>query len=375
MRHRWLVAGVVVLVCSMGMSVWAEDGNLPPPPAPRGVASADKAPSREPSDAVQPEAAAEARGALSAIGRIGKSITRELIVDTFGTPERRTQFGLELDADWQKGPLDKGLVVFIHGFQSRPERYSSILKEVRQAGIPCAVLRYPNDQALDQSAALLAKELRKVTAAQGERPVTILALSMGGLIARAVVEDPKLDPGNVKRLLLVATPNHGSEMAKFAIGTDLFEFLVRAPEGSWTKRLYAAVEDGLGEAATDLRPGSDFLRELNARKRNPKVSYSLFLGTAGLIDEEMRQRLRERMSERGRRGRLARFAAGKGDHMLAEMDEIVKGKGDGVVAVERSRLKGVEDTVVLGFGHCELMDAPTEASRELRKELLKRLKP
>src|SRR5262245_14595526 len=58
---------------------------------------------------------------LTTAGRWAKSYARSLVIDRFGRPEWRTHFGLELDADWQKAPLDKGLVVFVHGYQSRPE--------------------------------------------------------------------------------------------------------------------------------------------------------------------------------------------------------------------------------------------------------------
>jgi pimeloyl-ACP methyl ester carboxylesterase len=310
---------------------------------------------------------------LSATGRWAKSYARSLVIRRFGTPERRTRFGLELDEGWQKAPVDKGLVVLIHGYQSRPERHDSILKEVRAAGIPCGVLRYPNDQPLDKSAALLAKELRAVAKAQPERRVTLLALSMGGLVARAVVEDPAHDPGNVGRLLLVATPNHGSQMARYAVGADVFEFLLRSPEGSLTKRLYASVEDGLGEAAGDLRPGSEFLRALNARRRNPKVHYSLFLGTGGPLDEDSLRQWRQQMSRRGKRGGLMRFISHETGRLLEDLDEVIRGKGDGIVALERGRLEGVPETVVLPFVHRALMDGPTEPSRQLRAELLKRL--
>src|SRR5207247_3420617 len=112
---------------------------------------------------------------FTTVGRLAKSYARSWVVRKFGTPEWRTHFGLELDAGWQKTPIEKGLVVFVHGYQSRPERHSGILKDVRAAGIPCALFRYPNDQALGDSAELLARELRRVAAAQPERKITILA--------------------------------------------------------------------------------------------------------------------------------------------------------------------------------------------------------
>ncbi len=375
---RSLIPGVIVLACLMGTrSGLAEDGpsasqSMRRGMSPSGMPAASPASSSWNSARSMWGIARDSKG-LRTAGRWAKSYARSLVVEGFGTPERRTQFGLELDADWQKAPVDKGLVVLVHGYQSRPERHDSILKEVRAAGIPCGVLRYPNDQPLDKSAALLAKELRRVAAAQSPRPVTILALSMGGLIARAAIEDPSLDPGNVRRLIMVGTPNHGSQIAQFAMGADLFEFLIRSPQGSLTKRLYASVEDGLGEAAGDLRPGSEFLVGLNARKRNPKVRYSLFLGTGGPLDEETLKRWRARMSQQGKGRGLVRFITREVERSLEDLNEVIRGKGDGVVAVERGRLEGVEETVVLAFAHGKMMDGVTEASRELRSELLERL--
>jgi hypothetical protein len=58
---------------------------------------------------------------------------------------------------------------------------------------------------------------------------------------------------------------------------------------------------------------------------------------------------------------------------LADLDEVAQGKGDGAVAVERGRLEGVKETIVLGFVHYRLMDGDTDAARQLRAELLKRL--
>jgi hypothetical protein len=50
------------------------------------------------------------------------------------------------------------------------------------------------------------------------------------------------------------------------------------------------------------------------------------------------------------------------DALLADIDELVEGKGDGVVAVKRGRLDGVTDTQVLPFGHLAVTGAATSDS-------------
>ncbi len=76
------------------------------------------------------------------------------------------------------------------------------------------------------------------------------------------------------------------------------------------------------------------------------------------------------------RSRLARFLGPKVDGYLADLQEVVHGKGDGAVAVARGRLEGVADTVLLEFDHVSMLgDSPKPGVRKLREEVLKRLAP
>lgn len=62
------------------------------------------------------------------------------------------------------------------------------------------------------------------------------------------------------------------------------------------------------------------------------------------------------------------------DALLADMEEIVDGKGDGVVAVKRGRLDGVDDIVLLPFGHLSCTGpADCEAVEQVQHEVLARL--
>jgi hypothetical protein len=60
------------------------------------------------------------------------------------------------------------------------------------------------------------------------------------------------------------------------------------------------------------------------------------------------------------------------------MDEIVDGRGDGVVSVERGRLAGVDDVMLMNFDHFNCTDEPgrrdDDPVRQLHTELLARLK-
>jgi hypothetical protein len=197
---------------------------------------------------------------------------------------------------------------------------------------------------------------------------------MGGLVARACIEDPQLDPGNVDRLIMIAPPNCGSAIAHFAMGTDVWEHWLARKEGGPWRRVRDSVVDGLGEAANELCPGSEFLAELNSRPRNPRVRYAVILGTGARMTEAEMDWIRESIVAKLAQVPGAERGAKRLDALLADLDELVEGKGDGVVAVVRGRLTGVSDTTVLPFGHLTVTGAPeTDAVRQVQGAVLSRI--
>ncbi len=307
---------------------------------------------------------------------------KELLRQAFAKPglRDRRRLGIVLDEGWQRAPAqenhaEKDLVLLIHGLNSSPEEVAGLLAGARAGGLPCAVFRYPNGRPITETARLLASELKRFAAEHPRRGVSLLTHSMGGLIARAAVEDPALDPGNVRRLIMVAPPNHGSALARFAFALDVWEYLVNEARRREVGRFYALVEDGLSDAADDLRPGSPLLRALNARGRNSKVRYAIFLGSSALLDESDLAALREKIEEAGRRSRWVQFFGARAHAWLADLEEVVHGKGDGAVSIARGRLDGVNDTVVLAFSHIGVLDVPARGDvREVHQGILDRLR-
>jgi hypothetical protein len=150
---------------------------------------------------------------------------------------------------------------------------------------------------------------------------------------------------------MIAPPNQGSLIAHFAVGTDLWEhWLSRKCGGPWA-RMHDSIVDGLGEAADELCTNSEFLKNLNGRPRNPRVRYSIILGTGAIMTEGQLLWIRESVRECLAKLRSVNEDADRLDTILSDIDELVEGKGDGVVAVKRGRLEGVSDTVIMPFGH------------------------
>lgn len=285
-----------------------------------------------------------------------------------------TAYGLRFDEGWDLLPPNRPLVVLIHGYSAGPSALQGLQGELRHRGWPLAVFTYPNDGPLGESAELLSGELQEVRTQYPTRTVAIVAHSLGGLVARAVVEDSELDPGNVAQLILVATPNHGSQWAVLPGGLDWWEYLHTPPPGTLQERFLASIADGLDEARGDVRPESDFLRALNARPRNPRVGYSLILGTAAPFEAQDMRRLRGVILREIRAHRAGRLLAPRIERFFDGLTEIERGQGDGVVAVERGRLEGVADTLLLPMTHSDLTrDLNHPHRRALRDAILERL--
>lgn len=290
-----------------------------------------------------------------------------------------SRYGLQLDDGWKQAAADMPnapVVILIHGFNSTPLRNIAVMAPIREAGFATGAFAYPNDWSISESAALLSAKLKEFAVAHPDRQIALVTHSMGGLVARACVEDPALDPGNVTRLVMIAPPTHGSLVARFSIGADLWEHGIARADGDFKTRFREAVADGLNEASDDLAPGSRFLTTLNARERNPRIRYAIFLGTHAAVTDHESRALRGLLRKSLVRVEWLGGHADDIDATLAEMDELIEGKGDGVVSVESGRLDGVEDVVILPFDHVNCTGEPrdeNDPAHKVRAEVLARL--
>jgi pimeloyl-ACP methyl ester carboxylesterase len=276
------------------------------------------------------------------------------VLDPRGTLRAQQQYGLIMD-DSADQLADRQFVVGIHGFNGGPDAMTALLDPLRAAGRPCASFVYPNDQAIADSAALLSRELKALARREPRRRVALVAFSMGGLVARAALENPELDPGNVERLIMIAPPNQGTICARYSRGFDLYEHVYRQRQFEPRRWLVASMLDGLGEARNDLCPDSAFLRQLNARPRNKSIRYSILLGKGGELDQRVVDRVARSIDRLQNTSTWARVFAPKLDRIRSDLSELTE-PSDGFVTVRRGRLPGVDDVCVLRFGHVEAFE-------------------
>lgn len=240
-------------------------------------------------------------------------------------------------------------VLLVHGLDEPGSIWDDLIPVLGGAGFEVWEFRYPNDQGIDRSADYLAGLWDDLPT---DRPVVLIGHSMGGLVARDFVSrlrhpvgEPPLGLGPaVSGVILVGTPNQGSEWARLRVWLELRD---QFPTGQGRRfSLFAALRDGTGAAKIDLRPGSDFLRTLNARPwpsavplqaiqgrllAPPDLSVGLDAAAAEAGSDDLRHRLRDWWSSMG------------------------DGLGDGVVTLDSARLADGVEPLILDASHRGLL--------------------
>ncbi|MGC3947938.1 MAG: caspase family protein, partial [Chryseolinea sp.] len=125
----------------------------------------------------------------------------------------------------------------------------------------------------------------------GSKRIVIIAHSMGGMIARWLVEHLN---GNtfVNKLILVGTASAGSELAK--LGTTVFGLLTHALNVTGPIKymitglsfLLKTLKLDPGKTLKQTNPGSDFLIKLSKRGKPDDVTYAVIGGDTMLIDDK-----------------------------------------------------------------------------------------
>jgi pimeloyl-ACP methyl ester carboxylesterase len=268
----------------------------------------------------------------------------EKVAATFGLYHFESNRNLQQDAIPTEDP-----VVLIHGLDDPEKVWRNLAPTLVKEGFDVWKMQYPNDQPIRDSARLFFERL-KIFRKLGAERIMIVGHSMGGLVSRETLTNPDFDylekvrkreVPKVEELIMVGTPNHGSEFARFRVVTEFREQWIRAArgEGHWLR----GILDGIGEAKIDLLPGSQFLIQLNARPHPEGVRMSIIAGIATHLDDEIIvgfiASIRKKLPE-------------SSDNMLKGLERALQsathGLGDGLVTVSSTRLEGVPHQTVSG---------------------------
>ena len=138
---------------------------------------------------------------------------------------------LELPHEFESRLDQRELVLLTHGYNGTARALQPLRQRLKQTGYVVGVFIYPNDGSPEAAAEGLSRELKQLGKQFPALRVALVTHSMGGLIARRVIEDSTLDPGCVSRLVMIAPPNHGSNLANLPFGLDIWEHLGPASTG------------------------------------------------------------------------------------------------------------------------------------------------
>jgi len=256
-------------------------------------------------------------------------------------------------------------VILVHGLDDPGKVWQSLAPELVNENFNVWLMQYPNDQPITESAQLFFEELKGFKPLDVHR-ISIVAHSMGGLISREMLTNPEIAyNGAVKdglvpqvaALIMVGTPNHGSQMARLRVFGEIRDHLGRLLKGetNWM----GAIIDGAGEAKVDLLPRSRFLTELNARPHPQGVGMMIIAGMTSPWNENDINRWLNSLRQKAPDNQQKYV-----DELGKTMISMAHGLGDGLVTVESARLQGVPHRIVDGT-HLTMIRNISSGSRRI----------
>jgi len=300
-----------------------------------------------------------------------RSQLRESVKENF--PEQNNEFlqtfGLfPFEVDQNKsseGSQARKTVVLVHGLDDPGKVWQNLAPELFKQDFNVWAMNYPNDQPVVESARMLFEELKSFKSLDIQR-ISIVAHSMGGLVSREMLTSPEIDyhrsakngqVPEVAALIMVGTPNHGSQMARFRVFAEIRDQVARLTKGeaAWL----GTILDGAGEAKIDLLPESRFLTELNTRPHPEGVKQLVIAGIVSPWDERDINHWVENINPN-----VPEDWQKQVDVLGKFMISMTHGLGDGLVTVESTRLEGVPHRTVAG-SHLSMIRNITTGSQRI----------
>ncbi len=240
-------------------------------------------------------------------------------------------------------------VVLIHGLDEPGGIWDQLAPALHNAGHTVIRFEYPNDQRIRPSAYAFSQSLDDLGRLGIER-IDIVAHSMGGLVAREVLSNERLHTDaspSTRRLITLGTPHLGSPWSRMRAVAEVREQVQRwieSPDHD-PKRLLGFARDGIGQAGTDLLPGSDFLNTLNARPMPSGVAVTCVVGRAVPFRQDDARVM-------AGSGTLEQIVGRRDAKAIEQGLAALKAElGDGVVPVSSAVMPGATDVVVVEANH------------------------
>lgn len=284
----------------------------------------------------------------------------ELRSKTEAAASGRTRHLLQARPSYRPNDPSRPTVCLVHGLNSSSGGFVHMIPLLEAAGYGVVTFDYPFNQRLDESCEQFRGDWAAFRDRVGERRSwSVVAHSMGCLVARAYIEGPGINAGDVDSLIMIAPVNGGANIARLQPVLRMVKRFT-AVRGRRTTQALTELADVSEGAAEDMLPGSPFLTRLNARPHNEAVPYHIIAGNIGLLTSDGRKQIEERIGLMGRNaGPIGFLSQLANNEILPLLDELSDGTGDGAVTVEATRLPGVPEPILVAANHAELIRAPS----------------
>ncbi len=261
--------------------------------------------------------------------------------------------------------VGKPSVILIHGLDEPGRVWMNLAPALAEIGFPVYLMTYPNDQPVTISSRFLFDTLKDYPF-KNNNGIVLVGHSMGGLVSRDMLTAPEIgydqaknsgQVPDIQRLIMVGTPNHGSELARFRFFMEIRDQIQNLFEKDthWLQGLL----DGAGQAGIDLTPGSAFLTRLNSRPHAVGVEYDIIAGVVTpWSDQDVSGFIQQLEKILPKETKPAVEALGEAMEVMGNTI------GDGLVTVESARLEGIPMTLVHGT-HLTMIRNLTAASDRL----------
>ena len=199
------------------------------------------------------------------------------------------------------------LVVLLHGIMRSKTDMLLLKRFLKKRGFDVANILYPSrEMSLEDLTEFVAEKIHKHKHYSPDKPLNFVTHSMGGLIARYYIQ--KYKPANLKRVVMLSPPNTGSEFADNLTANKYLAPVYRTVFGPAGAQLTTAYEHSTG--AVDYELG------IIAGNRSINPLAPLFI------------------------------------------PKNTVGHHDGIVPVERTRIEGMSDHLVMKTTHSFMMFNP-----------------
>jgi len=270
----------------------------------------------------------------------------EKFIDMFNV-ERNAEL-IHISSPGSTGPV----VVILHGLDSSQRLFSGTCDVLVQKGYDLYFFEYPNDDRVIRNAKRLSEAL-KTLPEDRQQDISLVTVSMGGVISQLMLESPDLVVDGVTRFIACVPPFQGSELASLRGLVEIGDHTMNIFFDP--KKAFDFWGDGMGRAGIDLHPRSLLMEQLDRLERNPNVTYSILAGNTGMFNPVALQNARDDLASESPENSVADAA-----RLLSidRLDLILKfqyPKGDGVVTLDSAKLKGVEDRILLPYSHLDFL--------------------